>query len=98
MRQERISNKNFKDMGDKVKVIIWGGTGSLGKHIVKALMQVYIAVLTLFVRNIERLPREAIGRCNIIEGDAMNYLDVEAAVGRSGYCIYGYVWRSRRNV
>lgn len=65
---------------NKIKVIIFGATGSLGKYIVKALMQIDNVDLTLFVRNIEKLPREAIDRCNIIKGDATNYADVKDAV------------------
>ena len=65
---------------EKKKVIVFGATGSLGKYIVKALMKVEQAEVTLFVRNKAKLTDEVISKCHVFEGDALNPEDVRNAV------------------
>ena len=65
---------------EKKKVIVFGATGSLGKYIVKALMKVENADVTLFVRNKTKLTSEAIEHCHVVVGDAMNPEDVKHAI------------------
>ena len=65
---------------EKKKVIVFGATGSLGKYIVKALMNVEQAEVTLFVRNKAKLPDEVINKCHVFVGDALNPEDVRNAV------------------
>lgn len=64
----------------KTKIIVFGATGSLGKYVVGALMNVEQADVTLFVRNKAKLSAEAAARCRVVVGDAMNPDDVRNAV------------------
>jgi uncharacterized protein YbjT (DUF2867 family) len=62
------------------KVIIIGASGSLARYVIDALKQLKKVQLTLFVRNKNRLDNKTGESCTIIEGDAMDYKNVAAAV------------------
>lgn len=62
------------------KVIIVGASGSLALVVVEALKKLKNASLTLFVRNKKRLPAKIAEGCAVIEGDAMQYQSIKAAV------------------
>lgn len=65
---------------NKKKVIVFGATGSLGKYIVKALMNMESAEVTLFVRNKAKLSSGVISKCHVVVGDALNEDDVRRAI------------------
>lgn len=54
------------------KVLVIGATGSLASVVIEELKKLEDVGLTLFARNIKRIPN--VGSANIIQGDAM-YLD-----------------------
>ena len=62
------------------KVLIVGAGGSLAQYVIEALKQTDNVTLTLFVRNKNRLQQNIAEGCTIIEGDAMNYIDIKNAV------------------
>jgi uncharacterized protein YbjT (DUF2867 family) len=62
------------------KVIIIGATGSLARCVIETLKPLDNVVLTLFARNKKKLSEELSAGCSVIEGDAMNYIDVKNAV------------------
>ncbi|WP_025142437.1 NAD(P)H-binding protein [Pedobacter jeongneungensis] len=62
------------------KVIIIGATGSLAKFVIEALQTMPDVQLTLFVRDKTKLDKESIGKAAVIEGDVLNYADLEAAL------------------
>lgn len=62
------------------KVIIVGASGSLALVVVEALKKLKNVSLTLFVRNKNRLPAKTAEGCTVIEGDAMHYQSIKAAV------------------
>jgi uncharacterized protein YbjT (DUF2867 family) len=62
------------------KVIIIGASGSLAHFVIEAIKQVGNIGLTLFVRNKNRLSKDVVKGCTILEGDAMNFEDVKNAV------------------
>lgn len=61
------------------KVIIIGASGSLAKYVIAALEKQSDVKLTLFVRNKNRLPKNASNHL-IVEGDAINYDTVKKAI------------------
>ena len=62
------------------KVLIIGATGSLAQFVIEALKPVENVQLTLFVRDKNKLKKNLIEGCAIIEGDAMNFNSVKNAV------------------
>ncbi|MFP3590774.1 NAD(P)H-binding protein [Chryseobacterium sp. SIMBA_038] len=62
------------------KVLIIGATGSLAKYVVEAVKPLENIELTLFVRNKNRLSKDLSDDCEIIEGDALNFIDIKNAV------------------
>lgn len=62
------------------KVLIIGATGSLAKYVVEAVKPLENIELTLFVRNKNRLSKELSDNCEVVEGDALNFIDVKNAV------------------
>jgi uncharacterized protein YbjT (DUF2867 family) len=62
------------------KVLIIGATGSLAKYVIDALRHVADVKITLFLRNKAKLSKILADGCVVIEGDAMKYMDVVAAV------------------
>lgn len=62
------------------KVLIIGATGSLAEYVIEALKQLDDLSLTLFVRNKNKLSKNDVENCHIIEGDAMNYTDIKNAI------------------
>src|SRR5690554_6971752 len=62
------------------KVIIIGATGSLAQVVTEALKAVSNVELTLFGRNLGRLSKKLVEECHLVEGDALNYNDVEKAI------------------
>lgn len=62
------------------KVLIIGATGSLAKYVVEAVKPLENIELTLFVRNKNRLAKELSDNCEVIEGDALNFIDIKKAV------------------
>jgi uncharacterized protein YbjT (DUF2867 family) len=61
-------------------VLIIGATGSLAQYVIEALGQLEDVKLTLFMPNSARLSKHLAQGCTLIEGDAMKYRDVLAAV------------------
>ncbi|HTE32637.1 MAG TPA: NAD(P)H-binding protein [Chryseolinea sp.] len=70
----KINGVNMK------RVIIIGASGSLAQYVIEALKGLNEVELTLFVRNKNRLSTKVSTGCTLVEGDAMNYNDVEKAV------------------
>lgn len=62
------------------KVLIIGATGSLAKYVVEAVKPLDNIELTLFVRNKNRLSKDLSDDCEIMEGDALNFIDIKNAV------------------
>ena len=62
------------------KVIIIGATGSLAEYVIEALKDLEDVTLTLFARNKNRLSKNTVQGCTLIEGDAMHYTDAKNAV------------------
>jgi len=62
------------------KVLIIGATGSLAKYVVEAVKPLENIELTLFVRNKNRLSKDLSDDCEIMEGDALNFIDIKNAV------------------
>jgi uncharacterized protein YbjT (DUF2867 family) len=62
------------------KIIIIGASGSLAEYVIQALSLMTDVALTLFLRDRKRLPKKATGNAVIMEGDAMNSLDIARAV------------------
>ncbi|HEY1054377.1 MAG TPA: NAD(P)H-binding protein [Emticicia sp.] len=62
------------------KVLIIGASGSLAQYVIEALKSMSDVELTLFVRNKNRLAKELIENCVLIEGDAMNFDSVKTAI------------------
>jgi uncharacterized protein YbjT (DUF2867 family) len=62
------------------KVIIIGANGGLAKFVIKALQTIPDVELTLFVRNKTKLPKELLESTLVIEGDALKYDDLKAAI------------------
>jgi uncharacterized protein YbjT (DUF2867 family) len=69
-----------KDRIKMKKVIIVGATGSLAQNVIEALKPLEDVALTLFVRNKGRLSKKTSEGCTIVEGDAMNYESLKAAI------------------
>ncbi len=63
-------------------VLIIGATGSLATVVIDQLEKQDDVRLTLFARNKQKLTNR--GKCNVIQGDAMNYDDVKNAVKGQG--------------
>lgn len=57
-----------------------GATGSLAQYVIEAVKPLENIQLTLFVRNKNRLSKDLSDRCEVIEGDALNYKEVKNAV------------------
>jgi uncharacterized protein YbjT (DUF2867 family) len=64
------------------KVIIIGATGSLAQYVIETIKDLKDIQLTLFVRNKSRLSKGISEGSIVIEGDAMNYADVQKAITR----------------
>jgi uncharacterized protein YbjT (DUF2867 family) len=62
------------------KVIILGASGSLAKYVIEKLKAQQDIHLTLFVRNKKRLGNVDAYGCTIVEGDALNYNSLKAAI------------------
>jgi uncharacterized protein YbjT (DUF2867 family) len=62
------------------KVIVIGATGSLAAYVMDALKAMDNIALTLFARNTNRLSIWANEGCTIVQGDAMNFMDVKNAI------------------
>jgi len=62
------------------KVLVIGAGGSLAQYVIEALKPLENVALTLFVRNKSKLSKNTAEGCSIIEGDAMNYNEVNNAV------------------
>lgn len=62
------------------KVLIIGASGSLAQQVIEALKELEDLELTLFLRNKNRLPKDAAEGCLIVEGDALEYNTVKNTV------------------
>ncbi|ANF52551.1 NAD-dependent dehydratase [Chryseobacterium glaciei] len=62
------------------KVLIIGATGSLAKYVVEAVKPLENIELTLFTRNKNRLSKDLSDDCEVIEGNALNFIDIKNAV------------------
>ena len=71
----------LKSYGNEMKkVIIIGATGSLAQYVIEALKALNNVQLTLFVRNKNRLAKDAGAGYTIIEGDVLQYDSLKKAV------------------
>ncbi|MGR6981647.1 NAD(P)H-binding protein [Testudinibacter sp. P27/CKL/0425] len=61
-------------------ILIFGASGSLERYVIAEAQKLDNCVLTLFVRNPSRLPKNLPPSIRVIEGDALNYADVQSAV------------------
>ena len=66
------------------KVIIIGASGSLARYVIDALKPLANVQLSLFLRNRNRLSKSLTEGCNIIEGNAMKYNEVDYALTQKG--------------
>lgn len=62
------------------KILIIGATGSLASYVTEALLQLNDVQVTLFARNPKNIQRSVAEKCNLIQGDAMDYNSVKNAV------------------
>jgi uncharacterized protein YbjT (DUF2867 family) len=62
------------------KVLVIGAGGSLAAYVIEAIKSLEQIELTLFVRNKNKLSKSTAEGCTVIEGDAMNFSDVNKAV------------------
>ena len=62
------------------KVIILGASGNIAKHVIDILSSNKSVSLTLFLRNARKLRSINVTRCQIIEGDVLNYLQLKEAM------------------
>ena len=59
------------------KLIIIGATGSLAQYVIEATKDLKDIELSLFVRNNSRFSKSIAEGCTVMEGDALNYMDVK---------------------
>jgi uncharacterized protein YbjT (DUF2867 family) len=76
---QKISTTLFIPL-EKKKVLIIGASGSLAEYVIKALKTIPEIELSLFLRNKKRISPNLTQNCQVIEGDAMNHLQVKEAV------------------
>lgn len=62
------------------KILIIGATGGLAQHVIEAAQQTPELELTLFARQPNRIPSRLSEGATLIEGNAMNIADLEAAI------------------
>jgi uncharacterized protein YbjT (DUF2867 family) len=62
------------------KVLIIGATGSLAQYVIEEIKKLDNIALTLFVRSRNRLSKNIAEGCTIMEGNAMNYIDIKNAI------------------
>lgn len=62
------------------RVLIIGATGSLASYVIEAFSKLDKVELTLFARNISRLPGYLTQSNKTIQGNAMNYDDIKTAI------------------
>ena len=62
------------------KVLIIGATGSLALYVIEAIKQLHNIKLSLFARNTNSLAKNLSQECFLIQGDAMNFMDVKNAI------------------
>lgn len=62
------------------KVLIMGATGSLAEYVIEAVKKLDDIMLTLFVRDKNKLSKSAAAGCIVIKGDAMVYSQVKKAI------------------
>ncbi|RXK60567.1 NAD-dependent epimerase/dehydratase family protein [Lacibacter luteus] len=63
------------------KVLIIGAGGSLAQYVIEALKELNDVTLTLFARNKNSIAKQLADGCTIVEGNALNYAQVKAAIG-----------------
>ncbi len=61
-------------------VIILGASGNIAKHVIDLLVKKDDINLTLFLRNKNRLRSNDVSRCNIIEGDVLDFNPLKEAI------------------
>lgn len=61
------------------KIVIFGATGHTGKYIVRKFSKTENMEISVFVRNSDKFETMNLDRIRVIQGDAMNYSDVENA-------------------
>ena len=61
-------------------VIILGASGNIAKHVIDILVRKDCINLTLFLRNARRLRNNDVSQCHIVEGDVLDYAQLEEAV------------------
>ena len=61
-------------------VLIIGASGNLAGHVIDLLVKQAAVNLTLFLRHKNKLSNKAFGKAHLIEGDALDYQKVKAAI------------------
>jgi uncharacterized protein YbjT (DUF2867 family) len=61
-------------------VVILGASGNIARHVIDILVKTDGINLTLFLRNKSRLRNKDISRCRIIEGDVMDFNQLEETI------------------
>ena len=60
--------------------IILGASGNIARHVIDILIKKDDINLTLFLRNKNRLRNNEVSKCRIIEGDVLNYNQLNEAI------------------
>ncbi|MHC2990475.1 NAD-dependent dehydratase [Pontibacter sp. HJ8] len=61
-------------------VIILGASGNIARHVIDMLVKRKDINLTLFLRNQNRLRKDNVSGCRIVEGDVLNYDQLKEAI------------------
>lgn len=82
-------------------VLILGASGGLAKYVIDELQKQNDIHLTLFLRNKNRLNNKLIKKCDIIEGDVMDYRKLTEAVADKDIVyvnLAGDLWTMAENI
>lgn len=82
-------------------VLILGASGGLAKYVIEELQKQNDIHLTLFLRNKNRLNNKLIKKCDIIEGDVMDYRKLTEAVADKDIVyvnLAGDLWAMAENI
>lgn len=61
-------------------IIILGASGNIAKHVIDILVAKTDIKLTLFLRHASRLKGKDVSRCQVVEGDVMDYKNLKEAI------------------
>lgn len=77
---QRIKKKILSQKLEMKNVIILGASGNIAKHVIDILVKKDDINLTLFLRNKSKLRNKDVSNCRIVEGDVLNYDQLEEAI------------------